>query len=136
MSFLGGGGFFGSGGKSNSGNSTTENTTVAHTIDLADSYNSSADVTTLGDIKDSNVILTDNSAIKSAFDFATEQSANSVELARDLSSTSRQAITEAIESVTESARTETENIFINLQKLALYGGLIAGVVFTLRALKR
>jgi single-stranded DNA-specific DHH superfamily exonuclease len=69
------------------------------------------------------VTLTDSGAVESAFKFA-----------QDISETTGNTVKESIAAVTESARSETENIFINLQQFALYGGLIAGFVLSVRAI--
>lgn len=62
-----GGGFFGSGGKTNSGNTTTTNRTTNSNFDLANS--DSAIVSSLGNVSDSTVTMTDHGAIGSAMNF-------------------------------------------------------------------
>lgn len=75
-----------------------------------------------------NISLTDNGAVKSAFDFANKNSSQAYDFSRDVNRTAAQTVADAVSAVSASARSETENIFINLQKYALYGFMIWGVV--------
>jgi|GEM_PF-6168067 len=88
----------------------------------------------------STINLLDNGAIASAFDFAGKQSSQAYDFSRDvtedlISKTSSQ-ISGAIQAVSESARSETENIFINLQKYAFYGAIVWGAVMIFKTVKK
>lgn len=85
-------------------------------------------ITVSGKNASSNITMTDNGAIASAFDFASKSSSNAYDFSRDLATNATAQVADAISAVSESARSETENIFINLQKYALYGAIIWGVV--------
>lgn len=91
----------------------------------------------VGTGKKSNVSISvlDGGAISKAFDFAGAQSSNAYDFSRDVAKSAAGSVSEAVKAVSESARTETENIFINLQKYALYGALIWGAVKILRGSK-
>lgn len=84
----------------------------------------------LGKGKNSQVSINvlDGGAISKAFNFAGAQSANAYDFSRDVAKTAAGSVSEAVKAVSESARTETENIFINLQKYALYALVIWGAV--------
>lgn len=71
---------------------------------------------------DSNTVtVTDQGAVKSAFDFASGVTMESGKLLRDMSSATAQTVSESIKSVTEAGRTESENLIANIQKFAIYG---------------
>jgi hypothetical protein len=106
---------------------TTQNLGVS---DLSDN----ATVTSISGSENS-IVMNDLGAIESAFNFAGQAQASAANLVSDLSTSTANTVSEAVSAVSESARTETENIFINLQKYALYGGLIVGGVFVVRAFK-
>ena len=84
----------------------------------------------LGKGKNSSVAINvlDGGAISKAFEFAGASSANAYDFSRDVAKSAAGSVSEAVKAVSESARTETENIFINLQKYALYGLMIWGAV--------
>ena len=97
-------------------------------------------VTVSGKNAVSNINMTDNGATKSAFDFANKQASQAYDFSRDvtedlISKTSSQ-ISGAIQAVSESARSETENIFINLQKYAFYGAIVWGAVMIFKTVKK
>lgn len=89
----------------------------------------------IGDRTRSIITLTDNGATKAAFDFAGNQSSQAYDYSRDLSKSTASTVAAAVSAVSESARSETENILINLQKYALYGGIVFGAVMIFRAMK-
>ena len=89
---------------------------------------SSLNLTTGKKSKNTTVNLVDNGAVAAAFDFA-GQALKQVELA---GANSRGSLQDAIGSVTESARSDSENVAVTLIK---WGALAALVIFGLRALK-
>lgn len=112
-----------------------DNATVANFSKVGTGKNSST-----------NISILDGGAIAKSFDFAKSMGKESFELAesssahaydfsRDVAKNATASVSEAVKAVSESARTETENIFINLQKYALYAGLIWGAVQIFKGLK-
>lgn len=89
---------------------------------------SSLNLTTGKKSKYTTVNVTDGGAVKSALDFA-GQALKQVELA---GANARGSLQDAIGSVTESARSDSENVAVTLIK---WGALAALVIFGLRALK-
>jgi hypothetical protein len=81
----------------------------------------------------STLNLTDNGATKSAFEFANTQSSQAYDFSRDVSSKTASQITNALNAVSASAKSETQDIISNLQKYALYGAIIWGVVQIFKA---
>lgn len=89
-----------------------------------------------------NFSILDGGAIKDSFEFAdsalglvSKANSQAYDFASDISSTTASQIGDAITKVSESARSETENILISLQKYALYGALIWGAVQVFRSFK-
>lgn len=74
------------------------------------------------------ISMLDGGAIAKSFAFAESSNSNAYDFSRDVAKSAAGSVSEAVKAVSESARTETENIFINLQKYALYGALIWGAV--------
>lgn len=104
--------------------STTKNTSQGNVNDLSDG---SQAVNVMGD---GNVVrMLDGGAIDRAFDFATDFS-------KDVTASNQKSISAAIQSVTESARTEAENIAINGQKYLLYGGFALALVAIVSVFKK
>lgn len=108
--------------------SKTENTNSAFS-DINDQA-TVANFQNIGKGKNSkiNISMLDGGAISKAFDFAGAQSSNAYDFSRDVAKSAAGSVSEAVKAVSESARTETENIFINLQKYALYGLIVWAAV--------
>lgn len=116
--------------------STNENVNSAFS-DINDnaSVNSVQGIKLSGKNSSASFNLLDGGAIGKAFDFAGSMGAQAYDFSRDVQKTTASTVGEAVKAVSESARSETENIFINLQKYALYGAIIWGAVQILKGVK-
>lgn len=113
-----------------SSNSKTENNTTNSGFSDINDNASVANFQNVGAGKNSRVSISvlDGGAISKALDFAGASSSNAYDFSRDVAKSAAGSVSEAVKAVSESARTETENIFINLQKYVLYGAIIWGAV--------
>lgn len=122
-------------GESSSSSNDKRNESAVSDINDGSSVSSIQGIETKGKNSNISFSLLDGGAIGKAFDFAGGVSAQGYDFARDVQKTTASTVGEAVKAVSESARSETENIFINLQKYALYGLMIWGAVQILKGVK-
>lgn len=104
----------------------------------ASTTNTTANYSTFSDLNDSvalslmgsghNVSLLDGGAIKNAFDFATASNNASLDLVKTINSSTSRTLADSISAVSESARSESENVVLQLQRTAFYALLAWGAV--------
>lgn len=132
------------GGIGSSKSATTNHTNSSGFSDLRDTSLNSLQGVTVGSGKNSNTnfSILDGGAIKGAFalgqdslDFASHASSQAYDFSTDLVNKTSGQISDAITAVSESSRSETENILINLQKYGLYAFLVWGAVQVFRGFK-
>lgn len=117
------------------GGSSSKSTDSSSDAGFSD-INDNAVVTSLQGVSlsgQSKLSVTDNGATKSAFEFANTQSSQAYDFSKDLSAKTTSQITNALNAVSASAKSETQDIISNLQKYALYGGIIWGLVQIFKA---
>ena len=120
------GGIFNS--KSDSKTDSTNNNSGFSDINDGSVVTSLQGIEVSGKNASSTINMLDGGAIAKSFDFAGGVAAQGYDFARDVQKSTASTVEGAVRAVSESARSETENIFINLQKYALYGVMIWGAV--------
>lgn len=87
-------------------------------------------------VGDGNTVsFSDHGAIGKAFDFAGSTSSEAFNFVEDITAGANKLASDSIKAVNESAREDTENVLLNLQKFAIYGGLIWGAVEAMKILR-
>lgn len=74
------------------------------------------------------VSVLDGGAIKGAFDFAQASNNASLDLVKNINASTSRTLAESISAVSESARSESENVVLQLQRTAFYALLAWGAV--------
>lgn len=74
------------------------------------------------------VSVLDGGAINRAFDFAQNANSSSLDLVKTINASTTRTLADSISAVSESARSESENVVLQLQRTAFYALLAWGAV--------